>query len=57
MSPDIISAHLVSARTAEIQAQNSAGGIVSACGHDIMSPDIIIEKALRNTKGDEVLCQ
>lgn len=41
MSSDIISAHLISAFTAEIQALNSAGGIMSECGHNIMSSDII----------------
>ena len=41
MSPDIIPVHLVSAFTAESQALESAGGTMAACGHGIMSPDIV----------------
>ncbi len=33
--------HLISAFTAESQALESAGGTMAACGHGIMSPDIV----------------
>ncbi len=41
MSTDIIPVHLISAFTAESQALESAGGTMAACGHGIMSTDII----------------
>ncbi len=54
MSSDIIPVHLVSAFTAESQALESAGGTMAACGHGIMSSDIIPASIRVRLKGGQI---